>query len=61
MRHRRMRSVRLRLGAAAVLTLLCSLTLFASSRRRWYTIYKDHVRLDDYEIHDGMGLELYYM
>lgn len=31
------------------------------SRFRWYTIYKDHVRLDDYEIHDGMGLELYYM
>jgi hypothetical protein len=25
-----------------------------------YNIYKDHVRLDDYEIHDGMGLELYY-
>ena len=28
--------------------------------KKWYTIYKDHVRLDDYEIHDGMGLELYY-
>lgn len=26
-----------------------------------YTIYKDHVALEDYEIHDGMGLELYYM
>lgn len=26
-----------------------------------YTVYKDHVRLDDYEIHDGMSLELYYM
>ena len=25
-----------------------------------YTIYKDHIQLDDYEIHDGMGLELYY-
>ena len=25
-----------------------------------YTIYKDHVTLADYEIHDGMGLELYY-
>lgn len=26
-----------------------------------YTVYKDHIRLVDYEIHDGMGLELYYM
>jgi hypothetical protein len=25
-----------------------------------YTIYKDHVTLADYEIHDGMNLELYY-
>lgn len=25
-----------------------------------YTIYKDHIRLDDYEVHDLMGLELYY-
>ena len=25
-----------------------------------YTIYKDHITLSDYEIHDGMGLELYY-
>jgi len=23
-------------------------------------VYKDHITLDDYEIHDGMGLELYY-
>lgn len=29
--------------------------------QKWYTIYKDHIQLDDYEIHDGMGLELYYM
>lgn len=29
--------------------------------QKWYTIYKDHVPLADYEIHDGMGLELYYM
>lgn len=29
--------------------------------QKWYTIYKDSIRLDDYEIHDGMGLELYYM
>lgn len=28
--------------------------------KKWYIIYKDHIRLDDYEIHDGMGLELYY-
>ena len=21
---------------------------------------KDHITLEDYEIHDGMGLELYY-
>ncbi len=28
--------------------------------QKWYTIYKDHVTLSDYEIHDGMGLELYY-
>jgi ubiquitin-like protein 5 len=23
-------------------------------------VYKDHITLQDYEIHDGMGLELYY-
>ena len=28
--------------------------------QKWYTVYKDHITLDDYEIHDGMGLELYY-
>ncbi|KAL5012003.1 hypothetical protein ScPMuIL_010554 [Solemya velum] len=28
--------------------------------KKWYTIFKDHVTLDDYEIHDGMNLELYY-
>lgn len=28
--------------------------------QKWYTIYKDHITLSDYEIHDGMGLELYY-
>jgi ubiquitin-like protein 5 len=26
--------------------------------QKWYTIYKDHITLEDYEIHDGMGLEL---
>lgn len=25
-----------------------------------YTIFKDHISLADYEIHDGMNLELYY-
>jgi len=25
-----------------------------------YNIYKDHITLDDYEIHDGMNIELYY-
>ena len=25
-----------------------------------YAVYKDHITLEDYEIHDGMGLELYY-
>ncbi len=28
--------------------------------QKWYTIYKDHITLGDYEIRDGMGLELYY-
>ena len=28
--------------------------------QKWYTIYKDHITLSDYEIHDGMGLEMYY-
>ena len=28
--------------------------------KNWYTIYKDHVTLADYEIHDGKNLELYY-
>ncbi|KAL9695715.1 hypothetical protein quinque_015000 [Culex quinquefasciatus] len=25
-----------------------------------YTIFKDNIKLSDYEIHDGMNLELYY-
>ncbi|KAF0357357.1 ubiquitin-like protein 5 [Gigaspora margarita] len=28
--------------------------------KKWYTIYKDKISLEDYEIHDGMNLELYY-
>lgn len=26
--------------------------------KKWYTIFKDHVSLEDYEIHDGMSLEM---
>jgi ubiquitin-like protein 5 len=26
--------------------------------QKWYTVYKDHITLEDYEIHDGMGLEM---
>ncbi|KAK6943815.1 Ubiquitin-like domain [Dillenia turbinata] len=25
--------------------------------QKWYTIYKDHITLKDYEIHDGMGID----
>jgi len=28
--------------------------------QKWYNVYKDHITLADYEVHDGMGLELYY-
>ncbi|VDN53447.1 unnamed protein product [Dracunculus medinensis] len=28
--------------------------------KKWYTIYKDHISLQDYEIHDGFNFELYY-
>ena len=28
--------------------------------QKWTTIFKDHITLEDYEIHDNMGLELYY-
>ncbi|XP_036616406.1 ubiquitin-like protein 5 [Trichosurus vulpecula] len=28
--------------------------------KKWYTVFKDHVTLADYEIHDGMNLELHY-
>ncbi|KAJ7496697.1 ubiquitin-like protein [Mycena latifolia] len=27
--------------------------------KKWYTIYKDHITLSDYRIHDGMSLEMY--
>ena len=28
--------------------------------QKWYTVFKDHITLDDYEVADGMSLELYY-
>jgi ubiquitin-like protein 5 len=28
--------------------------------QKWYTIFKDHITLEDYEVHDGFGFELYY-
>ncbi|CAD6184669.1 unnamed protein product [Caenorhabditis auriculariae] len=28
--------------------------------KKWYTIYKDHITLQDYEIHEGFNFELYY-
>lgn len=28
--------------------------------QKWHTVYKDHITLADYEISDGMSLELYY-
>ncbi|GHJ89877.1 hypothetical protein NliqN6_6279 [Naganishia liquefaciens] len=27
--------------------------------KKWYTVFKDHIELRDYEIHDGMSLEMY--
>lgn len=28
--------------------------------KKWYSIYKDHITLADYEITDSMMLEMYY-
>ncbi|QSL64973.1 hypothetical protein MERGE_002277 [Pneumocystis wakefieldiae] len=28
--------------------------------KKWYNTFKDHITLSDYEIHNGMSLELYY-
>jgi ubiquitin-like protein 5 len=28
--------------------------------QKWYTVFKDHITLGDYEIHDGANLEMYY-
>ena len=38
----------------------CAIAVCNCPRTHRYTIYKDHITLEDYEIHDGMGLELYY-
>ncbi|KAI0079254.1 ubiquitin-like protein [Panus rudis PR-1116 ss-1] len=27
--------------------------------KKWYSEFKDHITLADYEIHDGMSLEMY--
>jgi ubiquitin-like protein 5 len=43
-----------KLAAAQLGTRLEKLSI-----QKWYTVYKDHITLQDYEIHDGMGLELY--
>jgi ubiquitin-like protein 5 len=28
--------------------------------QKWYSVFKDHITLEDYEIGDGTNLELYY-
>jgi ubiquitin-like protein 5 len=28
--------------------------------QKWNQVFKDHITLGDYEINDGMSLELYY-
>lgn len=28
--------------------------------KKGYQVYKDHICLDDYEVHDGFNFELYY-
>jgi len=28
--------------------------------QKWYSVFKDHITLDDYEIRDGSNIELYY-
>jgi ubiquitin-like protein 5 len=38
----------------------CACARSSRAPRRRYNVYKDHITLEDYEIHDGMGLELYY-
>ena len=40
-------------------TLLYQSLLYGLHVSPRYTIYKDHITLSDYEIHDGMSLEMY--
>jgi ubiquitin-like protein 5 len=42
--------------------LACQIGTKAEKLRlqKWTIIYKDHITLDDYEIKDGSGIELYY-
>ena len=28
--------------------------------QKWNTVYKDHITLDDYEVHDGFNFELHF-
>ena len=28
--------------------------------QKWYSVFKDHISLEDYEIRDGSNIELYY-
>lgn len=28
--------------------------------KKGYQVYKDHITLDDYEVHNGFNFELYY-
>jgi ubiquitin-like protein 5 len=28
--------------------------------QKWYSVFKDHITLEDYEIRDGSNIELYY-
>ena len=28
--------------------------------QKWYSVFKDHITLEDYEIGDGSNIELYY-
>lgn len=28
--------------------------------KKGYQVYKDHISLEDYEVHDGFNFELYY-
>lgn len=28
--------------------------------QKWYSTFKDHITLEDYEIRDGSNIELYY-